>query len=241
MDLSRDGRILMAELVGTFALVFVGAGAGALGVGGLPGVALAHGLILLAMIYATGHISGTHVNPAVTVAVLVARRIAPALAGAYIVAQLLGAVLAAAALRAVLPGAETLGNTLLGDGVGVGSGILVEAILTFFLVFVIFGGAVDTRSPKGFAGLGIGLCLAACILMGGPLTGASLNPARTLGPAIVTGNFSNLIVYLVGPLLGGLVASLLWSFFMLTPGQPVEPADNVAQPASRSAARRRSR
>ncbi len=231
MDFNKDGRALVVEMIGTFALVFIGAGAGTLGDSGLVGVALAHGLVLLGMIYATGHISGTHINPAVTLAVLAARRITPALAVGYIVAQLFGAILAAGVLRAMLPAAPTLGNTLLNPAINVGSGLLLEALLTFFLVFVIFGGAVDSRSPTGFAGIGIGLTLAACILMGGPLTGASLNPARSLGPAIVTGNFSNIAIYIVGPILGALAASLLWSTFLLSPAQPASPADEVTRTA----------
>lgn len=226
--MNNNTRSYLAELIGTFALVFVGAGAGTLGTGGLAGVALAHGFILVGMIYAFGHISGTHVNPAVTVALLVTRRIAPIVAGGYIVAQLLGGVLAGLALRAVYPEATTLGNTLLGE-TSIVSGFLVEMLLTFLLVTVIFGGAVDTRSPKGFAGLGIGLTLAALINMGGPLTGASLNPARTLGPAIATGNFADVWLYIVAPIVGGILAALLFQTLLMTPGQPVEPADEVSR------------
>jgi MIP family channel proteins len=227
--MNDDRRPYLAEFVGTFALVFVGAGAGALGAGGLVGVALAHGLILVGMIYAFGHISGTHINPAVTVALLVTRRIAPVVAVGYIVAQVLGGVLAGLALRAILPGQESLGNTLLAEDVTILGGFLVEMILTFLLVTVIFGGAVDTRSPKGFAGLGIGLTLAGLISMGGPLTGASLNPARTLGPAVATGNFNDLWLYLVAPVVGGALAALLFQTFLLTPGAPVEPIDEVSR------------
>lgn len=230
-------RPYLAELIGTFALVFIGAGAGAVGVGGLVGVALAHGLILVGMIYAFGHISGTHVNPAVTVAMLVTRRIQPVVAGGYIVAQLIGGALAGLALRAIFPAAATLGNTLVAPEVTVGGAFLVEMLLTFLLVTVIFGGAVDTRSPKGFAGLGIGLTLAALICMGGPLTGASLNPARTLGPAIATGNFAALWLYLAAPVVGGALAALLFDSLLLTPGTPTEPADEVAR--TRRGARRR--
>ncbi|MGH2542548.1 MAG: MIP/aquaporin family protein [Ardenticatenaceae bacterium] len=229
-------KAYLAELIGTFALVFVGAGAGTLATGGLVGVALAHGLILAGMIYAFGHVSGTHVNPAVTIGLLATGRIQPVVAGGYLVAQLIGAALAGLALRVIFPAQELLGNTLLGDGVTVLGGFLAEMLLTFLLVTVIYGGAVDVRSPRGFAGLGIGLTLAAAILMGGPLTGASLNPARTFGPALATGNFTDFWLYLVAPILGGVLAGLLYSTFLMTPGLPEEPPDEVARrkPARRA-------
>ena len=210
---------LVAEFVGTFALVFVGAGAGALGIGGLVGVALAHGLTLACFVYAYGHLSGTHVNPAVTFGAWIAGALDARRAVSYGVFQIAGGIAAALALRYVLGGAigglgaTTLASNLViaGERVTVtpAAGFVVEAILTFFLVNTVLHCAVAGKAGH-MAGLAIGLTLAFSILMGGPLTGASLNPARTLGPAVVTGNFADLWVYLAGPLTGGALAAVLY-------------------------------
>ena len=199
-DLSRA---LVAETIGTFALIFIGAGAGALGLGGLVGVALAHGFVVVAFAYSYGHISGTHINPAVTIGVWLAGKMDTGKAFSYVVFQLLGGALGAFALRYVLGGTETgLGVTSLAQGLKVGGatisitpgmGLVVEAILTFFLVNAVLNAAVSGKAGD-MAGLAIGLTLALVILMGGPLTGASVNPARSLGPAMATGNFQNLWV-----------------------------------------------
>jgi MIP family channel proteins len=213
-------KALVAELVGTFALVFIGAGTGAIGAGGLVGVALAHGLVVVGFAYAYGHISGTHINPAVTIGVFSAGLIDAGRAVSYIVFQLVGGVLGALALRMVLGGPESgLGATTLGDAVSVGQtvvhvtpaiGLFVEAVLTFFLVnTVLNAGEPNKANPND--GLAVGLTLTFCILMGGPLTGASLNPARTLGPAVAADIYSNLWVYFAGPPLGGIAAGLLWN------------------------------
>jgi MIP family channel proteins len=210
---------LLAEFIGTFALIFIGAGAGALGIGGLVGVALAHGFVIVGFAYAYGHISGTHINPAVTLGVWAAGKIDTARAFSYIVFQIVGGIVGAVALRWVLGGAETgLGATHLAQGLQAGNatititpaiGLLLEAILTFFLVNAVMNAGISGKATIP-GGLAIGLTLAFCILMGGPLTGASLNPARSIGPALATGNFNDLWVYLVGPALGGIVAGLLY-------------------------------
>jgi aquaporin Z len=216
-------KALVAELVGTFALVFLGAGAVAIGAGGLVGVALAHGLTVVAFAYAYGHVSGTHINPAVTVGVWAAGLIDTGRALSYMVFQLAGGVLAAVALRVVLGGPETgLGATLLADGVAVGAttvtitpwiGVLVEAILTFLLVNTVLNAGEPGRATE-FDGVAVGLMLSACIFMGGPLTGASLNPARSLGPALIAERVDDLWVYFVGPVLGGLAAAALWRYVL---------------------------
>lgn len=210
---------LIAELIGTFALIFVGAGAGALGLGGLVGVALAHGLVVLGFAYAYGHVSGTHINPAVTVAVWAAGKINTAQAVSYIVFQLVGGIAGALALRWVLGGTETgLGATVLAQNLSAGGatisitpavGLALEALLTFFLCNAVLNAAVSGKAGD-LAGVAIGLTLTFCILVGGPLTGASLNPARTLGPAVATGNFADLWLYMVGPVAGGLAAAGLY-------------------------------
>jgi MIP family channel proteins len=219
---SKLSTSLVAEFIGTFALIFIGAGAGALGLGGLVGVAFAHGLVVVGFAYAYGHFSGTHINPAVTLGVLAAGKIDAARAAAYIVVQILGGIAAAFTLRWVLGGTETgLGATLLAQGLQVGSavisippavGVVLEAILTFFLVNAVMNAGISGKATIP-GGLAIGLTLTFCILMGGPLTGASLNPARTLGPAMATGNYADLWVYMVGPVLGGVVAGLLYKGF----------------------------
>jgi aquaporin Z len=216
---SRLSSALIAEFIGTFALIFIGAGAGALGIGGVVGVAFAHGLVIVAFAYSYGHISGTHINPAVTIAMWAAGQIQAARAAGYVVVQLLGGIAGAMALRLVFGGFESgLGATVLTRGLPIGestmnvtpaAGLLLETILTFFLVNTIFNAAVSGRAGN-LAGLAIGLTLTSCMLMGGPLTGASLNPARTLGPALATGDFSDLWLYIVGPIAGGILAALLY-------------------------------
>lgn len=209
-------KSLVAEFVGTFALIFVGAGAGALGIGGLVGVAFAHGLVMLAFAYAHGSISGSHINPAVTLGVLLAGKIDGRKAFSYWIFQLAGGVCGALALRLALGGTDTgLGLTQLASGLSAGDatisvtagvGVFIEALLTFFLVIVVLQAAVRGRGGD-HAGIAIGLTLTFCMLVGGPLTGASVNPARSLGPAVATGNFTDLWVYFVGPLVGGAVAA----------------------------------
>jgi len=210
---------LVAEFIGTFALIFIGAGAGALGLGGVVGVAFAHGLVIVSFAYAYGHISGTHVNPAVTAGVWAAGKIDAGRAISYIVFQILGGIAGALLLAWVLGGTATgLGATKLAQGLDAGGttititpvvGFVVEAILTFFLVNAVLNAGISGKATH-VAGLAIGLTLTLCILMGGPLTGGSLNPARSIGPALVLGDFSNIWVYLLGPAVGGVAAGLLY-------------------------------
>ena len=220
----------LAELIGTFALIFIGAGSICAdkyltvhqqpGIG-LLGIALAHGLVLAVMVSATGHISGGHINPVVTAGAILTRKIKPKLGGLYILSQLIGGLLGALLLREIFPPgvreAVNLGTPGLGPGVSLGSGILVEVILTFFLVFTVFATAMDERGAfKSIAGFGIGLVLVFDILVGGPLTGAAMNPARAFGPALVSGNWSNHLVYWVGPLLGGILAAVVYNAAFLS-------------------------
>jgi aquaporin TIP len=218
-------RRAVAEFVGTFALIFVGASAIVVTNGqDLVAIALAHGLVIGVMASAVGHISGGHFNPAVTFGFVVTRRMALPLAAAYWVTQLVAAVVAALALRAVFPDAINLdqGVPTVNDAVGSGSGVLVEAILTFFLVWVIFATAADPRGAfKSIAGLAIGFTITLDILMGGPLTGAAMNPARAFGPELVQGVWDDWWVYWIGPLVGGGLAALLYELLYL---RPLEPA-----------------
>jgi len=209
-------KILIAEFVGTFALIFIGAGAVAIGAGGLIGAAFAHGFVVIAFIYAYGHISGTHINPAVTLGLLIAGEIKFVVTIGYWIVQFLGGILGAVLLNVVLPDPGDLGVTVLTTKANGGAftvtatqGLIVEIVLTFFLVNTIFNTAVSGKAGN-FAGLAIGLGLMFCIVMGGPLTRASLNPARTLGPAIVSGNYADIWLYFVGPFIGAILAALLY-------------------------------
>ncbi len=212
----------ISEAVGVLALVYIGAGAivmsgTAYADIGLLSIAFAHGLTVAVMVSAVAHISGGHINPAVTVGALLAKRIEPKRAVIYIASQLLGGLVGALLLLWSLPAsvaAGTLGTPGLASGVSVGTGILVEAVLTFFLVFVVFGTGIDERNPARIGGLAIGLTVTMDILMGGPLTGAAMNPARWFGPAVVTTTWANLAVYWVGPLAGGLAAGALYGYVL---------------------------
>jgi MIP family channel proteins len=188
--MENNAKKLFVEFIGTCIFFFIGAGAiitnqFSNGAVGLLGIALAHGLILSIMVSAFGGISGGHFNPAVTFAVMVAKRISVPLGIQYIVAQLIGGVLAGLLLHAVFPAelcsAVHLGTPAVAAGVSAGTAVLLEAILTFALVTSVFGTAIDPRAPK-IGGFGIGLTVMVDILVGGPLTGASMNPARTFGP-----------------------------------------------------------
>ncbi|HET7011341.1 MAG TPA: aquaporin [Anaerolineales bacterium] len=207
----------LAELIGTFTLVFIGAGSGALAAStgaGLVGVALAHGIALTVIVYAWGAISGAHVNPAVTFGLAVAGRTDWPKAVRFWVAQLVGAAIAGLLLRWLLGDTGNLGMTLPGSGVTALQAIVIEAVLTFFLVVAVFGSAVAGRNGNA-AGLAIGLVLAMDILMGGSLTGASMNPARSFGPALALLRFGDFWIYIVGPLLGGGLAALLYDRLFL--------------------------
>lgn len=211
----------LAEAIGTFTLIFIGAGSVCTNAAfhgahmGLTGIALAHGLAIMTMVYAFGHVSGGHFNPAVTAGMLATRRIEPMKAIGYWIAQLSGAAVAGFLLSAVFarfPDAVSaaLGTPDLEAAIGVRSGLAIEMVLTFLLVTSVCGLAVDDRAPRGFAGLGIGLVITMDVLMGGPLTGAAMNPARHFGPAIATGHWANAWIYWVGPLLGGVTAAVLY-------------------------------
>ena len=234
-------RRAVAEFVGTFALVFVGAGAimAANGMpGALVGIAFAHGLAIAVMVSAVGHISGGHFNPAVTFGFLVTRRLEPRLAVVYWLAQLLAAVVAALLLWWIFPNdvvdAAKLGAPALGPSIGAGAGFVLETILTFFLVWVIFATAADPRGTfKSIAGLAIGLTITLDILIGGPLTGAAMNPARAFGPQLVHDFWSDGWIWYLGPLLGGAAAALLYEWLYLRPLAPIPvgpPETGVIEP-----------
>jgi aquaporin Z len=221
----KDLRPLTAEFTGTLLFVFLGAGSVAAvtatqapnSIGAL-GVALAHGVGLAVIVSATLSISGGHINPAVTVGLWIADQIDGWRAGKYIAAQLLGAIAGAGLVRAVLPRmAVTLalvGTPRLANDVTFMQGVWIEAILTFFLVSTVFGTAVSAQAPK-IGGFGIGLAIFVAALVAGNLTGAVLNPARALGPALVAWQWNAQAVYWIGPLLGATVAGALWKAVLL--------------------------
>ncbi len=206
-------RRAAAEGLAAFALVFAGCGAivadarydGALGT---VGIALVFGLVIMGMVYATGHLSGAHVNPAVTVAFTLTRHFPPREAGAYVAAQLTGAVAAALLLLAVWPDQPAqLGATV--PSVGAGSALVYEVVLTAILMFVITAVATDTRAVGAGAAIAIGGAVALDAMFGGPVTGASMNPARSLGP-VAAGEWRDFWVYLVGPLTGAALGALAY-------------------------------
>ncbi len=217
----------LAEFIGTLALIFIGAGSICAdqltdGAVGLVGIALAHGLAIAVMVSAIGHISGGHINPAVTFGVWAAKKISTREALVYWAAQLAGGVAGAGLLcapfdvatrEAVRWGTPALAPHLSSPA----AGMLVELILTFFLVFVVFGAAIDERGAfKSVAGFAIGMVITFDILAGGPVTGASMNPARWFGPALWSGLWMSHWVYTVGPLAGGLLAGLVYNGVYLT-------------------------
>ena len=225
-------RRAVAEFVGTFALIFVGAGsimtaAGPADQSPLLATALAHGLVIAVFASALGHISGGHFNPAVTLAFLVARRMAPLLAAVYWATQFTAAVAGALLLRWMYP-ADLRDGLHLGapflEGVTGAEGFAIEAILTFFLVWVIFACAADPRGAfTSIAGLAIGFTISFDVLMGGPLTGAAMNPARAFGPELVQNFWADAWIYYTAPLLGACVAGLLYDWLYLRPPAPVPP------------------
>jgi MIP family channel proteins len=216
----------VAEFIGTFALIFVGVGA-IYHNAGLLAIALAHGLTIAVMVSATGAISGGQLNPAVTFGLLIGGKMTLQRSVAYWIAQLAGASAAGFILLFLFsgqvdPAKGVLAQTIVANGtpdlapkgIDAVQGIVIEAILTFFLVFVVYGTAVDSRAPK-IGGLAIGLTVALDILFGGPFTGAAMNPARTFGPALASGHWNNQMIYWIGPLLGGALAGLVYGRYLI--------------------------
>jgi aquaporin TIP len=211
-------KALLAEFIGTFTLIFVGVGAIASnhlngGDTGLVGIALAHGLAIGTMIAATAAISGGYLNPAITIGLFCAKKIDIINAIGYIFAQCSGAIFAAFLIKLCIPAttltAVGMGTPALGSGISVNAGLITEIVLTFFLMFVIYGAAVDKRASN-LGPLFIGLTVTLGILMGAPISGAAINPARHLGPALLGGGFDNMWIYWVGPITGSLIAAIIY-------------------------------
>jgi aquaporin Z len=239
-DYLRRGAL---EFVGVFALIFVAAGGAAFATTPTD-LALANGLVIAVMVCAAGPISGGHINPAVTLGFLVTRRITAPLAVVYWVAQFGGAVLAALLLKWVLPqGVEDgakLGVPALGSGIGSGQAVVIEAVLTFFLVWVVFATAVDPRGTfKQIAGLAIGFVIAFDVLMAYRLTGGAMNPARAFGPQLAGNHWEHGWIWYVGPFAGGVIAASLYELLYLRPARPEPvgtPESGVDEPRAGDAA-----
>ena len=221
-------RSSAAEFVATFLFVFIGAGAvvslgifsseggGALG-GNLVAIAMAHGLAIAILVSATANISGGHINPAVSIAAVLTRKISVTRGGMYVIAQVAGAILGALLLKAVIPDSLEggLGSHAILPEIGVTGGLIVEIVLTFALVFVVFATAIDPKGPSHLAPLAIGGAVLVIHLVAVPLTGASVNPARTIGPALAAGQWADHWVYWAGPLLGGAIAGILYQLVFM--------------------------
>ena len=218
------GRLLAAEFIGTFALVFAGCGAimvdaktGALG---HVGVAISFGLVIMAMIYAVGHISGAHFNPAVTFAFALSRHFPWSRAIAYWCAQVLGALVAALLLRGSLGNIAHVGATLPSGSQG--QSFLWELVLSFFLMFVIMAVATDTLAVGEAAAIAIGGTVGLDAMFGGPISGASMNPARSFAPAVVSGDLHALWLYLLAPPVGAALAALTYQLIRSGPARRAE-------------------
>jgi aquaporin NIP len=206
-------RRAAAEGLAVFALVFAGCGAivsdaegGRLGT---VGIALVFGLVIMVMVYATGHLSGAHINPAVTLAFALTRHFPAREAGVYLAAQVTGAVMAAVLLLAVWPSQPAaLGATV--PSVGIGSALVYEAVMTAILMFVIMAVATDTRAVGAGAAIAIGATVGLDALFGGPVTGASMNPARSFGPALASGEWHEFWIYVAGPLAGAAIGGFAY-------------------------------
>jgi aquaporin TIP len=224
----------VAEFVGAFTLIFIGGGAGIVSGNDIVAVALANGLAIGIMVSNLGHISGGHFNPSITLAFLAARRITIRLAVTYWIAQLGGAIVAAAILRWLTKKPAFLAAVPHAGGIGAGKGLVIEIILTFFLVWAVWATAVDPGGAfKSIAGLAIGLTITMDVFFGGPLTGAAMNPARAFGPELVGNFWGEGWIYWLGPIIGALIAGLGYDWLYLRPSQPPvvgTPESGVVEP-----------
>jgi aquaporin Z len=231
-------RPLVVEFIGPFALVFMGVGSILTFGNDVVAVALAHGLAIGLMVVAAGHISGGAYNPAVTLGLVIGRRLPPLKGVAYVIAQLLGAVAAALVLIAIFDKGiwepANLGTPGVGAKFSSGQAVVMEIVLTFFLMFVIFGSAVDHRSKATMPGIAIGLAITMDIFAGGAVTGAAMNPSRAFGPALVSGTWDDQWIYWLAPAIGAGLAAAVYEFVLISwmgeapPGRPPGPSTERA-------------
>ena len=221
--MSKPFRPLAAELIGTALFVFLGAGSVVMNANtanslGVTGVALAHGIGMAIIVTMTMNISGGHINPAVTAGLWIANKVDGRTAVTYVAAQLVGALIGAALVKGLLPSGAVrvtlAGAPRIADAVTFGTAVWIEAVLTFFLVCAVFGTAISPEAPK-VGGFGIGLAIFVDVLVGGHLTGAAMNPARALGPAVISADLHGQAVWWIGPLLGAAAAGWLWRAVLL--------------------------
>jgi MIP family channel proteins len=233
-----NAAAVLGEIVGTWLLIFIGTGAvvaltQAAGEGepDLLAIALAWGFAVLVIVYAFGHVSGAHVNPAVTIALAVARKFPWSAVPFYLLAQLAGAILGSLTVLLIF-GSEVkdapllLGATAPGDGFSNGTVFVTEIVITFILLLVVMATATDDRAESPAVGLGVGLTIAAGILVTGPVSGASFNPARSIAPMLVSGDFPAWLAYLGGPVIGAVLGAIVYDA-LLRPGEPPEPEGAV--------------
>jgi aquaporin Z len=225
----------LAELLGTFVLVFIGTGSAVVAGKniGFLGIALAFGISVLVMVYAIGQISGCHINPAITIAMLINGKIPSKDAIIYIIMQCIGAIFATMLLLAIMtgrPGYDITTSNLGANGYGadylggysLSSAFITEVVMTFIFLMVIFG-ATSSKAPAGFAGIAIGLSLAMIHMVSIPITGTSVNPARSLGPALIAGGtaLSQLWLFIVAPVIGAIIAAVVWKHLFEDSGSAV--------------------
>ncbi|KAH9627291.1 hypothetical protein KSS87_013536 [Heliosperma pusillum] len=211
---------MIAEVIGTYFLIFAGCGSATVNMDSnkmitFPGIAIVWGLVVMVMIYAVGHISGAHFNPAVTIAFAICRRFPWKQVPAYVFSQVLGATLASGSLRLIFNGHQTQFAGTLPAGSNLQS-LVVEFIITFYLMFVISGVATDNRAIGELAGLAVGATILLNVMFAGPISGASMNPARSLGPAIVANHYKSLWIYIVGPMAGAICGALVYNLIRFT-------------------------
>ncbi|KAK9714509.1 hypothetical protein RND81_06G099800 [Saponaria officinalis] len=211
---------MIAEILGTYFLIFAGCGSVTVNLDSdkmitFPGIAIVWGLVVMVMVYAVGHISGAHFNPAVTVAFAICRRFPWKQVPAYVFCQLLGATLASGTLRLIFNGHQTqfAGTSPAGSNL---QSLVVEFIITFYLMFVISGVATDNRAIGELAGLAVGATILLNVMFAGPISGASMNPARSIGPAIVSSHYKGLWIYIVGPMAGAICGALVYNLIRFT-------------------------
>lgn len=235
-----NAAAVLGEVVGTWLLIFIGTGTvvALTGVAGrgdpdLLAIALAWGFAVLVVVYAFGHVSGAHVNPSVTIALAVTRKFPWTAVPAYLAAQFVGAVLGSLTVLAIF-GSDAkdspllLGATAPGDGFTTTNVFVAEVVITFILLLVVMATATDERAESPAVGLGVGLTIAAGILVAAPVSGASFNPARSLAPMLVSGDFPAWAAYLTAPVIGGVLGALTYDL-LLRPGEPPEPEGAVEE------------
>ncbi len=220
--LIESNKKYLSELLGTFALVFVGSGCvcadyylvktGSQGFG-LMGIAVAFGFVVVAVVYSLGYISGAHINPAVTISMIATKRMEAGTGLMYIISQVAGATFAGYLLKLLFPEALSsvfLGTCVLGSNVTVTQAIIMESVITFLLVFVVYATVIDKRATPALSGLAIGFVVLFGVMVGGTISGGSMNPARVFGPAIASGHFQNHYVWWIGPVIGGVFAGFCY-------------------------------